>query len=128
MYVTLTCEDITQDFNVWAYGERNELVRGSGLFVGETGVEANHHFLISRDSKHFSFIPGRYSLTVFAHLLGDHERRALFSQTLTVSSEEAEMIGEQNSGLYFDWAPDKMQYVTHLDEEPGSFWESSKQK
>jgi len=128
MYVTLSCEDISQDFNVWAYGGRNELVRGSGLFVGETGVEANHHFLISRDSKHFAFIPGTYSLNIFAHLLGDKNRQILFSQTLTVSSEEAEMIGEQDAGLYFDWAPEKMRYVTHIDEEPKSFWESSKRK
>jgi len=128
MYVTLSCEDISQDFNVWAYGERNELVRGSGLFVGETGVEANHHFLIARDSERFGFIPGTYSLNVYAHLLGEKERRILFSQILTVSPEEAESIGEQNAGLYFDWAPDRMRYVTHIDEEPRSFWESAKRR
>jgi hypothetical protein len=128
MYVTLSCEDISQDFNVWAYGERNELVRGSGLFVGETGVEANHHFLISRDSKHFAFIPGTYFLNVFAHLLGDKNRQILFSQTLTVSPEEAEMIGEQNAGLYFDWAPDKKRYITHIDDEPRSFLDSGNRR
>jgi hypothetical protein len=118
MYVSLSCEDISQDFNVWAYGERNELVRGSGLFIGETGVEANHHFLVPRDTKHFAFIPGTWSINVFAHLLGEKREQLLFSQSLTVSPEEAEMIGEQNAGLYFDWAPDKHQYVTHIDEEP----------
>jgi hypothetical protein len=30
------------------YGDE-KLVRGSGLFVGETGVAANHHFLAPRD-------------------------------------------------------------------------------
>jgi hypothetical protein len=118
IYVTLSCEDISQDFNVWAYGERNELVRGSGLFVGETGVEANHHFLIAPDSDNFAFISGTYRLDVFAHLLGEKHRRILFSQTLKVSTEEAEIIGEQNAGLYFDWAPDKTRYVSHIDEEP----------
>jgi hypothetical protein len=52
------CEDIIQDFAVWTYGERNQLVRGSGLFVEESGVEANHHFLISKTTEPFQFIAG----------------------------------------------------------------------
>jgi hypothetical protein len=123
MYVTLSCEDISQDFDVWAYGERNDLVRGSGLFVGETGVEANHHFLISRERKPFAFISGTYSLQVFVHLLGERNRKLLLSQTLSVSDDEADLIGEQNAGLYFDWVSGKNRYVTHIDEEQKSFWE-----
>ena len=47
IYVTLQCDDISQDFTIWTR-ERNQLARGSGLFVGETEVEANHHFLMLR--------------------------------------------------------------------------------
>src|SRR5580704_4227927 len=96
MYATLTCEDIIQDFAVWTYGERNQLVRGSGLFVGETGVEANHHFLISKSADPFQFIPGQYRLDVYAHLLGDRNRRLLFAQTLNVSEENSEAIGHND--------------------------------
>jgi hypothetical protein len=117
MYVTLTCEDIVQDFAIWTYGERNQLVRGSGLFVGETGVEANHHFLISKSTRPFQFIAGRYRLDVYAHLLGDRTRRLLFSQTLVVSEENSEAIGHNDAGLYFDWTPQAMQYREHLDRE-----------
>jgi hypothetical protein len=117
MYVTLTCEDIIQDFAVWTYGERNQLVRGSGLFVGETGVEANHHFLISKSTDPFQFIPGQYRLDVYAHLLGDRNRRLLFSQTLNVSEENSEAIGHNDAGLYFDWFPPEIQYRDHLDQE-----------
>lgn len=117
MFVTLTCEDIIRDFSVWTYGERNQLVRGSGLFVGETGVEANHHFLISKSTDPFQFIPGEYRLDVYAHLLGDRHRRLLFSQALNVSEDNSETIGHNDAGLYFDWSPQEMQYRDHLDQE-----------
>jgi hypothetical protein len=45
MHVALLRNEMHQNFNIWVYGEREKLVRGSGLFVGETGVAANHHFL-----------------------------------------------------------------------------------
>jgi hypothetical protein len=38
-----------RNFNIWVYSTE-KLVRGSGLFVGETGVEANHHFLAPRNA------------------------------------------------------------------------------
>jgi hypothetical protein len=70
-----------QNFNIWVYGDE-KLVRGSGLYVGETGVAANHHFLSSRDNNAFQFVEGRYRLDVYAHLLGDQKPTLLFSQML----------------------------------------------
>jgi hypothetical protein len=92
-------------------------VADSGLFVGETGVEANHHFLISKNTEPFNFIEGQYRLDVYAHLLGDRNRSLLFSQSLNVSAEEADAIGQNDAGLYFDWSPHETQYLTHLDQE-----------
>ena len=40
--------------------EAKKLARGSGLFVGETGVEANQHFLIPTDGSTFQGTEGRY--------------------------------------------------------------------
>jgi hypothetical protein len=102
MYVTLSIEGIVEDFAVWAFGERNQLVRGSGLFVGETGVEANHHFLISKGDEPFQFIAGQYRLDVYANLLGDLSRTLLFSQSLDVSLEESDSLGDNDAGPYFD--------------------------
>src|SRR5580658_10281039 len=73
MYVALWRNETRQNFNVWVYGDER-LVRGSGLFVGETGVEANHHFLTPQDENSFRFTEGRYTLDVFARLLGDPEK------------------------------------------------------
>jgi len=77
-------------------------VRGSGLFVGETGVEANHHFLIPRDGSSFRFTEGRYRLEVFAKLLGDRNQ-LLFSQILEVPQQLSVLLEKPDSGVYFDW-------------------------
>src|SRR5271166_5155595 len=54
MHVALSRNEMHQNFNIWVYGEREKLVRGSGLYVGETGVSANHHFLTPEDGHSFS--------------------------------------------------------------------------
>jgi hypothetical protein len=41
MHVALSRNEMHQNFNIWVYGEREKLVRGSGLFIGETGIAAN---------------------------------------------------------------------------------------
>src|SRR6266481_1055707 len=81
MHVALSRNETHQNFNIWVYGEET-LARGSGLFVGETGITANHHFLIPRDGSSFRFTEGRYRMDVFVKLLGDRSQTLLFSQKL----------------------------------------------
>jgi len=69
MHVSLSRNEAQQNFSIWVYGEER-LVRGSGLFVGETGIAVNHHFLAPRDGSSFRFIEGRYRMDVFAQLAG----------------------------------------------------------
>ena len=54
MHVALSRNEMHQNFNIWVYGERNKLERGSGLFVGETGISSNHHFLLPKMEHHFA--------------------------------------------------------------------------
>lgn len=115
MHVRLSRNETHQNFNIWVHGYRDELVRGSGLYVGETGVEANHHFLIPRDATAFRFTVGRYRLQVFAHLLSDKSQKLLFSQDLEVTRELARELEASQSGLYFDWGPDSSRYLPHID-------------
>src|SRR5713226_7443277 len=84
MHVALSRNETHQNFNIWVYGERGKLVRGSGLFVGETGVAANHHFLTPKDASSFRFMAGNYRVEVFAYLLGDRKRTLLLTQFLEV--------------------------------------------
>lgn len=117
MHITLSRNETHQNFNIWVYGNER-LVRGSGLFVGETGVEANHHFLTPKDGSSFSFVEGRYRMEVFAHLLGDRRLTKLFSQELEISIELATLLKQPHAGLYFDWGPDSSRYLPHIDERP----------
>jgi len=117
MHVALSRNETLQNFNIWVYGD-DRLVRGSGLFVGENGVAANHHFLVPNDSSSFRFIEGSYKLEVFARLLGDKAQTRLFSQTLEITREFAVSISEPTAGLYFDWGPDSLRYLPHIDQKP----------
>src|SRR5579872_2417971 len=114
MHVTLSRNETRQNFNVWVYGNE-KLVRGSGLFVGENGVEANHHFLAPRDATAFRFTAGQYRVEVFARLLGARTNIRLFSQPLEISQEVAAALSEPNAGLYFDWGPDSSRYLPHVE-------------
>jgi hypothetical protein len=113
MYVALSRNETRQNFNIWVYGNE-KLARGSGLFVGETGVEANHHFLIPRDGSTFHFTEGRYRMDVFARLLGDRTQILLFSQILEIPRETAVLLEKPDAGLYFDWGPDSSRYLQHV--------------
>jgi len=117
MHIALSRNETRQNFNIWVYGDER-LVRGSGLFVGETGVAVNHHFLAPKDGSSFRFTEGRYRIDVYAHLLGDRGRTLLFSQTLEITREIAERLEEPGCGLYFDWGPDSSRYLPHVDKRP----------
>ncbi|MGA7713612.1 MAG: hypothetical protein WCA81_17060, partial [Rhizomicrobium sp.] len=105
MYVRLRRNETTQNFNIWVYGDK-QLLRGSGLFVPDTGVATNHHFLLPDDGAGFTFLAGRYFLEVFVVAVGDRKARRLFSVELVVSPEVARALEQSEEGLYFDWGPD----------------------
>jgi hypothetical protein len=119
MHVALSRNESHQNFNIWVYGDE-KLVRGSGLFVGETGVATNHHFLAPKDVSSFRFVAGHYRMDVFAHILGDYNRTLLFTQTVEVTREVAAQLENPGTGLYFDWGPDSSRYLTHVDKRPPS--------
>ncbi len=119
MHVAVSRNETHQNFNIWVYGDE-KLVRGSGLFVGETGVATNHHFLTPEDGASFRFTEGRYRLDVLAHLLGDKNPILLFSQHLKISREAAISLGEPETGLYFDWGPDSSGYLPHVEKRQPS--------
>jgi len=118
MHVSLTRNETRQNFNVWVYGDQ-KLVRGSGLFVGEGGVAANHHFLTPKDDS-FQFTAGKYRLDVFAKILGETKQTLLFSQSLEITRDVAAQLKQSETGLYFDWGPDSAEYIAHVDKRSSS--------
>jgi hypothetical protein len=118
MHVAVSGNEAHQNFSLWAYGERDQLVPGSGLFVGETGVAVNHHFLAPEDASGFVFASGEYNLDVFTHLLGERNPLRLFSQTLVISPEIATATWEQDGGVLFQWGPDSGRYRAQMHRQP----------
>lgn len=117
MFARLTRDDETaQLFDIWVYGDQ-KLVRGSGLFVGETGIAANHHFLSPRDGQTTPFLGGQYRLNVYANLLGDRENTLLLSQVLEITPEAAEALKDPSVGVYFDWQSYGSCYRIHIDKK-----------
>jgi|ERR1043165_6474168 hypothetical protein len=114
LYVRLRRGDTTQNFAIWIYGEK-ELSRGSGLYVPESGVGVNHHFLLPRDITEYRFVAGEYNIGVYAVVIGRSVHELLFSTTLNLSMENARQISEnRQSGIYFDWSPDARRYDPHF--------------
>jgi hypothetical protein len=65
MFVNLLRENtVEQPFHIWGLGEK-PLVRGSGLFVDQTGVASNHHFTQGHPPRDFAFTSGQYELVSF---------------------------------------------------------------
>jgi len=120
MYVSLSRNETQQNFSVWVYGDES-LVRGSGLFVGETGIATNHHFLLPPDNTFFQFVEGYYRLEVYAKILGEEKTRLLFTQTLEISPSAANALKEQHAGVYFDWGPDSGRYFQHVEMKKPKF-------
>jgi len=119
MYISLRRNESKQNFSIWVYGEER-LVRGSGLYVGESGITVSHHFLAPKDTNSFGFSEGTYHIEVFVKLLGDQQTLRLFSEQLSVDGKAANAIANEDCGLYFDWGPDAGKYVPHIDKKRAS--------
>jgi len=114
MFVTLRRGESVQTFNIWVYGEKKHLLRGSGLRVGEEGVVCDHHFVLPRDGTPFLFLPGEYIVEVHANLVGSASSVLLSRTDLHLSQDQAAAISN-GTGVYFDWGPDSKRYHAHID-------------
>jgi hypothetical protein len=117
MYVKLRRGETLQTFNIWVYGE-DGLSRGSGLYVGQEGVACNHHFLLPADGTHYVFLPGDYSLEVYASLTGVCRPVLLCRTELKVTEAVSAALADSDKGVYFDWGPDSARYHPHVRSSP----------
>lgn len=115
LHVALHRNESKQNFNIWVYGEKGDLKRGSGIFVPQEGVTFDHHFLLPEDGANVSFLAGTYKLSVFAKLVGSKTSYELVKVNLVISETQAAQLAEPNTGIYFDWGPDQQSYHSHID-------------
>ena len=114
MFVKLSHADKTETFSFWGYGETNNLVPGSGLFVDKNGYAANHHFVLSIEKPPYVFEAGEYSLAVFAKIIGKQDIQRLSTIDLTLTSDHARALATQD-GVLFEFMPDTQTYNGHLN-------------
>jgi hypothetical protein len=116
MFIRLQRGESTQNFNVWVYGQ-NELVRGSGLYINQSGIASNHHFLLPKDGLDYDFKAGEYNLQLFVETV-DQKPQLIFEQNLSLTQLEQETMLNKRAGIYFDWAPNTQNYFPSLDIRP----------
>jgi hypothetical protein len=114
MHVKLYRGESVQTFNIWVHGERVEIVRGSGLYVGKEGVAHNHHFLMPKDGSTYEFLPGKYKLEVYASILNTKTPKKMFSVELEINDSNGEKLKDTRNGMYFDWGPESNKYHPYL--------------
>jgi len=114
MYVKLYRDDVAETFSFWGYGETEKISPGSGLFVSESGVAANHHFVMSAHQPAFDFAAGNYRIEVFARLAGESKPLKLADIAFTVEAPQAASLSV-GTGVLFELLPDAQKYVGHVD-------------
>jgi hypothetical protein len=101
MYIKLCQNGSEQTFSFWGYGETNKLTPGSGLFVGQTGIALNHHFVLSVQHTGYQFVDGPYLIVVFAHVAGRSTPIKLDAISLTLSQAHVVALAA-NLGILFE--------------------------
>jgi hypothetical protein len=114
MFVELSRGETNNSFPIWVLGE-DKLARGSGLYVGEQGVVANHHFLQGRDADKWSLKAGDYWLRVYAQVVGEKAANLLFETSLSIALDQSKELEQSNTAIFFDWGPKSRSYFSHID-------------
>lgn len=112
MFAKLRHENDEQVFGFWGYGETKQLVPGSGLYVGQTGIAVNHHFVLSVHEPAYEFSSGEYTIEVFARLVGKKKPVKLVAVSVSVTEEHASVLSRRG-GLLFELNPDGQGYIGH---------------
>jgi len=109
MYATVSFKEVSQDFNLWGYGEQN-LVRGSGLFINKAGISNYHHFLLPPDSE-WRFSQGSFLLEIFVEFPNNKQKKVLH-QNLTINEKQVLHL-QQNNPVYYNWGSKEKQYIPY---------------
>lgn len=107
------------EFSFWGYGDK-DLVRGSGLFVPETGVATNHHFNPLDTETMFLFSQGTYSVELVAKLLGREHLVSLCNIVLDVPTAVFSSSIARETVIFFNWSPAQRHYVASVEKRSGS--------
>jgi hypothetical protein len=106
------------EFSFWGLGDK-DLVRGSGLFVPETGVATNHHFNPADAANAFRFSGGTYSLELVAKLLGRERLLSLWHIKLEMPADTFDSTIKRDTAVFFSWSPEQRRYIVSVENRAG---------
>jgi hypothetical protein len=119
MFLRVKRGDFSGLFGSWAYGERAQLVPGSGLFIGQDGVSVNHHFLPQDDPQKpfetFGYLPASHTVEIYADVLGRKAAVKLGEVSVYLSEEACSQMYQDAVGVLFDWHPDQGKYIPEIE-------------
>lgn len=107
------------EFSFWGHGDK-ELVRGSGLYVPETGVVTNHHFNPLDTETLFLFSGGTYTLELVAKLIGRERLESLWRINLEMPSGVFGNTIAREKAVFFSWSPEQQRYIATVESRSGS--------
>ncbi len=107
------------EFSFWGLGDK-DLIRGSGLFVPETGVATNHHFNPVDAETLFLFSQGSYSLELVAKLVGKERLVSLWNVTLEMPAGVFDSAIARETTVFYSWSPEQRCYVASVEKRSGS--------
>jgi len=107
-------EHRVDEFSFWGMGDK-DLVRGSGLFVPETGIATNHHFNPLNADELFAFKSGTYHIELVAKLLGRRELVSLWKIPLQIPAGVFSEGLTPDEAVFFNWSPGLGRYITSVE-------------
>ena len=108
----------TAEFSFWGHGDK-ELVRGSGMFVPETGVATNHHFNPLDTETLFLFSGGTYTLELVAKVIGCERLKSLWRIDLEMPAGVFGTTIAHEKAVFFSWSPERQCYVATVENRSG---------
>lgn len=116
IYLNFKHDQQTFQFHYWMYGQAEQLVIGSGVFVGSDGVGANHHFVPTSSLSSQAITAGLYEVEIHAHLLGDKRPILLHTIHFELNEEEAAAIRtSKDKAVFFTWDEESQKYKSRID-------------
>jgi hypothetical protein len=114
LYLRLTEGSRHEEFSFWGHGETNNLTRGSGLFIPETGLGTNHHFNPVHNDVLFRFSQGTYKLELFAKIVGQERPRSLWSIDVDMPVGPFSSDIDRDTEVFFNWSLEHRRYIADV--------------
>ncbi|MDA7561229.1 hypothetical protein N8860_05715 [Alphaproteobacteria bacterium] len=111
LYLELRKNTSRQQFNIWVYCKKNDLVRASGIKIGHDDVNADHYFLLPKDVSDYAFVAGSYKLELFAKVWGREDPVLLTECEFAIDKKQSVALNNREQSLNFDWTNNERDYT-----------------